>query len=825
MMSKSKKIISIIVLCVAFFCLAALGACKQTGDDSATDSVKASESTSVSGSFESERPASVRPTITVDTTALSGKLAEEIALPNATANDDTDGDLTDKISVTVYFARDTLTVYEATDGAAEHKFTPSRVGEYTVIYKVANSRNKTARQEVTLNVADNPDAVSGSEQLVANKENWTMTDDNKFDEDDYLRVKSIFGTSVAYGGRKIANADTIAFRFSANPGKEMFYSVNAWMSSSYKLDAPIKTESNNGFPPCLTIRVSANKMEIYFGSHNNDNFPFDGIDKKVLDGKDHTMALRATLSGDKLKFEIWVDADPAATRAYGKEVTKAEMIEHYGEEKFNAYFADMFDEEKFGGYFNIGSYDGDGKGYLTLKAFSINGEQHINEPALTVNSEVKATYILNEEIEFPSANAEDSNSYSDLTSRVKAIVVTPSGESVELENYKYTPAETGRYVLRYLVVDYSGNKSKKTYEFSVTDVMNTEAPSIVFGDEVSETINAKAGEAFALPVPQSVTDERGTDISKRLKVELVGKESADVTGKETITLYSVGKHIIRYSATDDSSLTGVKELTVNVEGLYAKDKNLADKTTYVSNSEQIYTENGITVKSTGKLAGQKVYDEKITFKIKGNLVGSFIYINIRGGKNLNEPDNLGLDWNSGLIIKITCALGANGNFSINYGGHDQNAAEFSVPSEFGKSLAQLVADGMTLSVQATDVLDDDGNVKQVSVKMWVNDVLVTPEEGRIFDSSFIKKNPDILSAGWLTVSAYDYGEDADLTKIFIEEMYVDDGMPHSTENTGDTENKEDTDNTENADKAEYRRIKGFSRRFPDGETPKKANKR
>ncbi len=768
-MLRNKKTILAILMCVVFLFAAAFGGCGKKND-----------STGNGDGGTPEQPVSVRPKISVDTTALSGKLAEEIVLPSASASDDTDGDLTDKISVSVYFARDTLTVYESSDGAAKHKFTPTKVGDYTVIYKVANSKNKTARQEVELKVADNIGAISLAPQLVSEKDKWTMTGGNKFDDDDYLRVKSEFGTSVAYSGKKISSGDTVAFRFSSNIGKEMFYSVNACMSSSYKLDAPIETESNNGFPVMLAMRVSANRIEVYFGSYNNDNYPFDNIDKKVLDGKDHTIALRATLSGDALTFEIWVDDDPAAARTYGKTVTKTEMSEHYGAEKFNELFADMFDAEKFGGWFNVGSYGGDGNGYLTLKALSVNGEQHINEPILNVNGEVESTYIVNKKIEFPTATAEDKNTYSDLTSRIKTILVTPSGDSVELGSSEYTPAETGKYVLIYRVSDYSGNKSEKTYEFSVTNVINTKAPTIVFDDGVSETINAKVGEPFALPMPKSVTDEQGADIYSRLKVELTGREKIDVTGKSEVTLYAAGKHIIRYSATDDSALTGEKELIVNVEGLYSKETNLAERNTYLSQNDGIYTENGITAKHTGKLAGQKLYDEKITFKIKGDLVGSFIYINIRGGKNLNEPNNLDLDWNSGLVIKISCALGANGNVAINYGGHDQNQQEFAIPSVFGKNLGELVAEGLTVTVQATDVIDDNGNVTSVVVKMWLNDVLVTPESGRVFESSFIKRNPEILTAGWFTCSGYEYGTGADLSKVFIEELYIEAASSEAT---------------------------------------------
>ncbi|MGN1061706.1 MAG: hypothetical protein ACI4RO_01135, partial [Candidatus Scatosoma sp.] len=723
----------------------------------------------------SEQSVSLRPTLTVEANGLTGKLAEEVTLPQAEATDDTDGNITDNIQISVYFARDTLTVYESEDGGAVHKFTPGKVGEYTIIYKITNSRNKSARKEISLTVADG-DPGDIAKQLVTDRENWVMTDENGFDEEGNLVVKADFGTSVAYAGKKIKSGDTVSFRFSVDPGKEMFYSVNAHMSTGYDQTAPKEKESNNGFPVRLALRVSTGSIEAYVGSWKNDSMPFQRIEKKVCDGKDHTMSLRSTLiNGNTIKFEVWVDKDPAASSTWFALLTADEMRTHYGDDIFEEQFADMFSERNFGGWFNIGSYGGNGTGSMTIKALAINGEQYINAPEIETEGELESPYLVGEEIVFPSASSEDKNTYSDLSSRIRADLVKPSGETVTLEGLSYTPTEAGQYTLIYSVSDYSGNITKKSFSFSVATVLNTVAPVISFADGTSETLQATVGTPLTLPVPESVLDEQGTDLSARLKVELLGCEQSDISDQSTVTIRTPGTYKIRYSVTDDCILTGSKDFEVTVTGIYDKDTNLATEDYYQTQDASVFTESGIAVSHTGKVAVQKVYDEKISVKVKGNLVGSFIYVNIRGGKNLNDPNDLNLDWNTGLIVKLSCALSADGVVDITYGGHDQNGQSYSIPQSLGKNLGALAAEGLTLDIQAIDVCDKNGNVTDVLVNVWINGVSITPDGGRIFDSSFIGKNPGILKAGWLTFSAYPYAPDADLDACFITGICIDDG--------------------------------------------------
>ena len=709
------------------------------------------------------------PSITVSEQTLTGKVGEPITLPAAQATDSVDGDISASVKVNVYFERDGIYVFpeenaqSGTAGNVTNTFTATKVGEYTAIYSVKNSANLSARKEVVINVSASDKARQ--QQLLSDPAAWTLDDATAFDEEGNIRLADAGNPSAAYNKRKIGNGDMVAFRFSADRADgAFFYTVNAQMSHGYMEDAPTKSEAT--FPNLLFLRILSNRIETYIASMTGDNnftMTFGSINVSLLDGKDHTIAMRNTLSedGTELTTELWIDSDTTKTASYISVVTKSALIAHYGQEIFDEYIKDMFDPAKFGGWFNVGAYrTGTGTDTLTIKSFSINGEAMIEKPDLKVSEGLQVSYPINEEITFPSATAEDGNDYSDITSRIRLTVTEPEKDGVqnevELEGYTYTPTAMGRYTLTYCVEDLSGNKAFAYYTFSCSKGASTELPTIEFADS-TDNLTATVGQTFTLPVVTSVKDSFGDDISSLLEVELLGPEAKSLSGVESVVFYTAGVQQIDYTVTDYNGNTQVVTVEVNVAPAY---DNIPVQDFVCYNGMKV--ENDFLKLTDGSAAfpGQKIYSEKVSMLVKLNMASSFgandginfIAFNVRGGKNLGavpgSPDCSSFDWPNGLNIEINASDG----IKIYGGAHTDDLGGYSFPEGAKKFFENEVE----ISWQITDIYEEDEYVG-TRIEIWLNGQKIKLTSSHVsgedmqLSARAVLMRPAVLQASWLQV--------------------------------------------------------------------------
>ncbi len=711
-----------------------------------------------------------KPVITVSEQTLTGTVGELISLPAASARDTVDGDISSSVKMNVYFDRDGKYVFplknaqNGTAGNVVNSFTPTKVGEYTAIYTVKNSGNLSSRKEVKINVqASNKARVA---QLVQDSTKWTLDGNSSFDKEGNILLADSGDSSVAYNGTKIKNGDLVAFRFSADkPDGTFFYTFGAQMSNNSDKDAPTASEAT--WPKLLFMRILSNRIEPYFAAlagDNNFNMTCGTINVSLLDGKDHVIAMRNTLSEDasEVKSEIWIDADINSTASYISVVTKSAVLAHFGQEIFDEYIKDAFNPEKFEGWFNVGAYHtGIGTDTMAIKAFSINGEAMIEKPELTVSAAPNVSYPLNQEITFPNAVAEDENDYSDISSRVVLTVTEPKVDGnrnkVELEGYTYTPTVMGRYELTYSVTDLSGNKAFAYYTFACSKGESTEKPTIEF-ESSTENLIAVAGQSFTLPVVSSVTDSFDDDISDLLEIELLGPEAKNLNGKTTNVFYSAGVHTIEYKVTDYNGNTETKTVEVNVTSAYEAIE-VKDFVTYGG-----IRADGDFIKLTdgsAAFAGQKIYSEKVSMLVKLNIASSFnagdglnfIAFNVRGGKNLatvpGSADCSAFDWPSGLNFEI----GTEG-IRIYGGAHTDELGAYSFPEG---ARAFFKDKEVEISWQVTDVYDISGKYVGTKLEIWLDGQKVkissshTSGEDWQLSARAVVSRPSVLQASWLQV--------------------------------------------------------------------------
>lgn len=768
---KNKK--AVVSLVCAFACCLALGAAGCTSANVGTSS--GSDGSSGVSSSEAVRE---KPVITVGKETLNGIVGKPVTIPAATARDTEQGDISSAITMTVYFDRDMNYVYplenprDGVDGSVEHQFTPKKVGEYTVTYTVKNNQGMKTNKEITLTVAE-----SGEEnpaQLVSDKENWVLSETASFNAEEELEVGP--GAAVAYGGKKLESGDYVEFSFNADaPEGTMFYWVGAQLSKNGDKDRPAENEAF--WPTYLHLRISK-RIEVFITSgithgNNETDWIIGGIDSNLLDGGDHTVALRSTVSeqgGEKaVTFEIWVDGDVSSSPKFSATFTETQLKAEYGD-NYEGKASRLFDKENFGGFFNVGSYkQGDADDCMRIKSLSINGEQAALTPTLKVKSAPSKSYLVNEEISFPEAEAEDQNNYSDLANRIGLTVtgpITNGGTATEtpLDGYTFTPTEIGRYQLRYTVVDYSGNRKSVFYEFRVAKSASTELPTIVFAEE-TETLTAEVGKAFAIPAVESVTDADGEDLSDFLTIDLIGGEAKSLLGAAECTLRTAGTHIIRYSVTDYNGNVKTVDIPVTVTSPYVGSIDVDSDNFAVYGGAKLVGD-GLDVSNGGCSAafkGQKVYGEKVRMLVDFKIASAFgagdgvdfFMLNIRAGKNLNkipgDRDCGSFDWPSGLIIEINASEG----IAIYCGGHGSNEmGKYLFPEGTRKAFEGEVE----FSWQAADEYNENGVYTGTRLKIWLNGEQLMysgQDDGSIYIPARRAQSIGALKAGWLSV--YNYG--------------------------------------------------------------------
>ena len=118
-----------------------------------------------------------KPIVFVSQSALYCDLGESVTLPAATATDERDGDLTDRIKVAV-FAGETVAMSEH-GGDVPNEFVPESAGNYTARYSVVNSSGISSDvKEVNISVGEMPAYGTGIPVITVETEDAVFSSGN-----------------------------------------------------------------------------------------------------------------------------------------------------------------------------------------------------------------------------------------------------------------------------------------------------------------------------------------------------------------------------------------------------------------------------------------------------------------------------------------------------------------------------------------------------------------------------------------------------------------------------------------------------------------------
>lgn len=786
-MNKRIKMLLLALICVVFVCAALVACTKETPPEEAA-----------------------APSLTVSSQTVTGKVRTEITLPTATAQDEKDGDLTSAIRIKIMFRDDDIYVLPTSnvnEGVALSEYpsyTPSKVGTYEITYFVTNAASKQATETVTMTVTENTDDVLGQNLIGKDQlENWIVGEStqngiaNEYGEIELARNGMAFAGAV-YKGRKIQNGDTVSVAFRANPTKEvMFYNIAFLLTPNSDKDAPVAEEGN--WPKYYNIRFSSSSMTAYLVTDNNVNFDmFEQMNVNLCDGKTHTISLNIEANENSVTSKIWVDKATDTTPSQMTTKYKADVLAKYGDDTENVkiFSSDITGWLSFGANI-LGDTSNDG---LILRALTINNESMIAPPELNVGE--FSSMILQEEVALPQFTARDSNDYSDITDRVIVSVKEPGSEEFAVleDTSAFLPESVGEYVFKYVVTDRSGNTEYQTYEVDCSKGVSTEAPEITFDADVQDTYTVQVNTEFAFPVPVSVTDSFGDDISSRLNISLTGREKASLNGESVYVFRAIGDNTLRYEVTDYSGNTTVKEITVTVEG--------DESGNILENEDDFYLGSGMSIDngmlnikgggSSVVYGKNKIYEEKVSILMNFGLASTaggtdgsnIVLINLRGGKQLtkvpltgNAPDGVtDFNWPTGLTLLMTTFWG----ITLKADGYDGSDLANAI---LDKSMQEIFRDKTTLlSYQLTDEYADDGTFEGVRFRLWINDMPISfsssfaMEDGSVLlTPRVINTNENIMQAGWFSM----YLNDGVETNIYS--ITIDGSRPHHTSVTFDKE--------------------------------------
>lgn len=717
------------------------------------------------------------PVLELSKAQVEGMVRTAIELPAVTATDVEDGDLTGNVKLKILFVDDgkyVLPTVNANQGvsATEHpSYTPTKVGTYEITYFVEDSDGNTGFASVVMTVTandtdDRGTNLAGKDQMA----NWIVADEKQnsvFNEFGEIVIAGKYGqnyTGAVYTGKKIQNGDTVAFAFQANPLTEvMFYNVSFLLTPSCDADAPTAEEGT--WPKYFNMRIGEH-VTTFAVTDNNLNFDLlPQINLSLCDGKEHTIALNITADAEKIVTKIWIDADTSGTPSSTGTVYKKDVQKKYGEDTAHL---KIFDESisgwlSFGAYCTGADTSNDG---MTLKSVAINNSNSVESPELTVGTFDKM--FLDKAYSLPTVTAKDAGDYSDITDLVKIYLKAPNGSFEEMDGNSFTPTQVGKYTIRYVVTDRSGNQTYAEYVISCAKGESAEQPTITFAPNVQDSYTIGLGESFTIPTPEKVVDSFGEDIMKNLTVALVGREKETLSAGESIVLRAVGVNTLRYTVEDYNGNVTVKDITLVVTG--GKTGNLfAYSDLWYHNVGATLKNESMTVRSGGATfayGGQKIYDEKVSMLLNLDVMGSggndgtnILLIGIRGGKGLHkvpktEANPGGSDdfsWPDGLALLI------HKEYGVILKGEGYNSSDYAVAIlPDGTVYDTFNGKDVELSFQATDVYEGD-TLKGIRFQLWINGEKVSwsgsyvDENGDVFLSArVVNVNEQLTQAGWLS---------------------------------------------------------------------------
>lgn len=170
-------------------------------------------------------------------------------------------------------------------------------------------------------------------------------------------------------------------------------------------------------------------------------------------------------------------------------------------------------------------------------------------------SDTLADAVFGTAYELPVPVLTDFNGNAVTDAQITVEIIPESGTSFTVENYTFTPDQTGTFTVRYTI---SSEGESVVKEFTLT-VKDTTAPVIVFDGEVPKT--AEAGDTVVLPAVK-ITDDRDSVLGYRIWLEFEGErtELFDLSFKaEKVGTYKV---IVETSDTAGNPAEISAEITV-----------------------------------------------------------------------------------------------------------------------------------------------------------------------------------------------------------------------------------------------------------------------
>ena len=133
-------------------------------------------------------------------------------------------------------------------------------------------------------------------------------------------------------------------------------------------------------------------------------------------------------------------------------------------------------------------------------------------------SDTLADAVFGTAYELPVPVLTDFNGDAVTDARITVEIIPESGTSFTVENYTFTPEQTGTFTVHYTI---SSEGESVVKEFTLT-VKDTTAPVIVFDGEVPKT--AEAGDTVVLPAVK-ITDDRDSVLGYRIWLEFEGERT------------------------------------------------------------------------------------------------------------------------------------------------------------------------------------------------------------------------------------------------------------------------------------------------------------